>query len=248
MAVEIKTNNLSELKDMAVELLDKSENAEDVKTRKEFDADIDTVITEYNKISKANCYKAAAESGDPLRYAVLQFSYPGLRVKETKDKDTGAILREIADTAKSIDLGDLHKRCDGIGADKKWIYALERFNFYLTIRAAERVGAKVNSDAFVMNEISKEISLGKTPCSNTQLLKTLQTIVTMMLGGEYKATSHDVHYLVDCYANDSKKSKTAITLANHKTLRQYMKKICYRILTNGTGYDVEQKEIKEEKK
>ena len=140
----------------------------------------------------------------------------------------------------------MHKRLEGIGADSKWIYACEKFNFYLTLRAAERVGATVKSDAFALQEISKEISLGKNPCSNTQLLKTLQKLVDMMLGeGVGKCTSHDVHYLVDCYANDNKKSKTGITLANHKTLRNYMKKICYRVLTNGTGYDVDQREIKD---
>ena len=38
-----------------------------------------------------------------------------------------------------------------------------------------------------------------------------------------------------------------ITAANHKTLRNYLKKVCYRILTGGTGYDVDQREIKEAK-
>ena len=245
MAVEIKTNDLVEIKGMAKEYLNKFENAETVKERKDIEEDLDTIIAEYAKISKAACYKAASESGDPLRYAVLEFFYPVIKVKETVNKDTDTVIREIVDASKPIDLGDLHKRLEGIGADPKWIYACEKFNFYLTLRAAERVGAKVNSDAFALQEISKEISLGKTPCSNTQLLKTLQKLIDMMLGEGYKAVSHDVHYLVDCYANDNKKSKTGITLANHKTLRNYMKKICYRILTNGTGYDVEQREIKE---
>ena len=107
------------------------------------------------------------------------------------------------------------------------------------------MGTTVNSDAFRMNEISKAIDMGKTPLSNTNILKTLQIVISEMLGEEYKATSHDVKYLMYVYAQDNKKSKTAITAANHKTLRMYLKKVCYRILTNGTGYDVESREIRE---
>ena len=63
--------------------------------------------------------------------------------------------------------------------------------------------------------------------------------------GKYVVPLLAEKYLVDVYSNDNKKSKTGITAANHKTLRNYLKKVCYRILTNGTGYDVESKEIKE---
>lgn len=248
MAVEFKKDiTLAEIKVMAEELLKKADAAETAKERAEIEADLDEVITEYAKISKQAVYNAAKASGDPMKYAIMEFWYPAIRVKEDKETDAEGktiITRSIADTSKPIDLGDMHKRLEGIGANKQWIYAAEKFNFYLTKRAADRVGAKINSDAFALNEICKQIEMGKTPCSNTNLLKTLQQVVTMMLGDGYKATSHDVNYLIDVYATDAKKSKTAITLANHKTLRGYLKKVCYRILTNGRGYDVEQREIK----
>jgi len=247
MAVEFKKGiTLEEMKTMAEELLKKSNVAETIEARAEADADLDTVIAEYAKVSKQAVYNAAKNSGDPMKYAITTFWYPVIRIKEEKEEVEGKtiIKRSIDDANKQIDLGDMHKRLEGIGADTKWIYAAEKFNFYLTKRAADRVGAKINSDAFTLNEICKEIEMGKTPCSNTNLLKTLQQVVTMMLGEGYKATSHDVNYLIDVYATDAKKSKTAITLANHKTLRGYLKKVCYRILTNGRGYDVEQREIK----
>lgn len=242
----LTTTNLPEIKDVAKDLLNSAlTKAENVEKAKEFLEDLDKVIEYYNAVSKKAFYDAAKASDDPMKYAILGFFYPGIKVKDEADKTTKTVTQVIADKEIPVDLGDLHEKTDGgIGADKQWIYSLQRFNFHLTVRAAERVGASLSMDNFYMHEIAKSRDLGKNPCSNTQLLKTLQTIVTEMIGEGYKATSHDVNYLVDVYANDSKKSKTAITAANHKTLRTYMKKVCYRILTNGTGYDVEQKEIK----
>ena len=244
MALELKTTNLEEIKALAEEMLTRAESAETMEAKRTAEADLEEVINYYAGISKAHCYAEAKASGDPMKFAITRFFFPIIKVKETKDKDTEIVIRSIADAERPIDLGDLHKKLGGIGADKNWLYAAEKFNFYLTVRAAGRVGAVVNSDAMVMNEIAKAFDMGKNPCSNTQLLKTLQLVVTMMLGEGYKANSHDVNYLVDVYSNDNKKSKTGITAANHKTLRNYLKKVCYRILTNGDGYEVQQKDIK----
>lgn len=247
MAIEIKTTNLAEIKALAEEHLSKMVEAEEVSVQVECMRDIEECIKAYAAQSKANTYKELAESDDPMKNAVLKFFYPVIKYTEKKDKDTGIIIRAITDGGRPIDLGDLHKRLNGIGADHKWLYTAQKLNFYLTKRVADEVGATIKSDAFRMTEIAREIDLGKNPTSNTNMLKTLQAVITQMLGEGYKATSHDVKYLLNVYANDNKKSKTGITAANHKTLRNYLKKVCYRILTGGTGYDVDQKEIKEDK-
>ena len=248
MAVNLTTTNLEEIKALAEELLEKADSAENVDEKKSIEADLEQTVNYYTAVSKSNCYSEAKASGNPMEFAVLKFFFPTIKVKETEDKETKAVFRSIEPATKPIDLVNMHQKLGGIGADTKWFDALQKFNYYLTIRAAERVGAKVKSDALIISDVAKSIDMGKNPCSNTQLLKTLQGIVTMMLGGDYKANSHDVNYLVDVYANDNKKSKTSITLANHRTLAGYLKKVCGRILTNGTGYDVVQREIKEDKK
>ncbi len=247
MSIELKTTDLEEIRAIAEDLLEKAEECENVEEKRAIEADLDEAILYYAATSKEKTYAAAKASDDAMKFAIMNFFFPTLKIKEDKDKDTGIVIRSIIDAERPIDLGDMHKKLGGIGANNAWIHAAEKFNYHLTIRAAKRVGATVNSNAFAMNEVSRQIDMGKNPCSNTQMLKTLQSIIDMMLGDGFKATSHDVNYLVDCYSNDSKKSKTSITLANHKTLRNYLKKICYRILTNGTGYDAEQKEIKENK-
>lgn len=243
--MKFETKDLKEIKTIAENLLEKAEAEEDLTKRQEIFADLDETIAYYKATSRDLCYDNAEKSGDPMKYAVNEFFFPTIKLQEKKDKDTAEIVRSIIDTAAPIELGDMHKKLKGIGADHRWIYAAEKLNFYLTARAAQRMNVKVNTDAFIMDKIAHDIDMGKDPVSNTNLLKTLQGVVTMMIGEGYKATSHDVNYLVDVYSNDSKKSKTAITAANHRTLRTYLKKVCYRILNKNTGYEVEQREIKE---
>lgn len=239
-----KDITLAEVKAMAEDYLIKANSAEKSEDKAEFEDAMTQCINQYAFISKNACYDAAKASGDPMKYAVTEFFFPVIRLKEKKDKDSDVIIRNIEEAAKPIDIGDMHKALNGIGHDPNWIHNAEKFNYYLCLRAAERVGATIKSDAYIMSKIAHQRSLGKNPCSNTNLLKTLQLIVTEMLGEGYKVTSHDVNYLVDVYSNDNKKSKTAITAANHKTLRNYLKKVCYRVITGGKGYDVEAKEIK----
>lgn len=242
--MEITTTNLEEIRSIAEEKLSKADEAENVAEQKKLNEELDEVINHYTAVSKKLCYESCKASEDPLKTAILKFSFPSIKVKEEKDKDTGIVTRRIIDVEKPIDIGDLHKKLGGVGADPKWLAMAENFNFHLTLRTAQRMNVTIDSDAYKLSDLARQIDLGKNPCSNTKLLATLQAIVTAMLGEEYKATSHDVNYLCDCYASDNKKSKTSITAANHKTLRAYLKKVCYRILTGGTGYDVETREIK----
>lgn len=232
------------IKALAEEVLTLSSSAETTDERRDYDEKLEKVINYYTAISKAECYAAAKASDDPMKYAVLTFWYDTIKVKETEDKETHIVIRSIVDAEKPIDLGDLHSKLGGIGHDAKWIYTVEKFNLYLTMRVAQELGTTVKVENFHMNDISRQRELGKNPCSNSQIDKTLQTVITEMLGEGYKIKTQDRNYLLQCYAGDNKKSKTGVTAANHKTLRAYLKKVCYRILTDGTGYDVEQREIK----
>lgn len=252
MSIEINTRELNEIKAIAMTVLEAFCKATTMEERDKQWADLQQVIEVYATEAKAQCYKAAKDSGDPMKFACTTYYYQVIAVKEDKDPESRLTIGyHLEIVNKPIDLGDLHKRLEGIGANKMWIHTAEKLNYYLTYRAAERVGAtelaellSKKSDVFYMHEIARKVDLGKNPVSNTNLLKTLQQVITEMLGDDYKCTSHDVNYLVDVYSNDNKKSKTGLTAANHKTLRTYLKKVCYRILTGGTGYDVEQREIK----
>ncbi len=247
-----KMQNLDEIKSLAIETLKASGDAENAKEKGEIDKFLDEVIKHYASESKHASYLVCKGSEDPMKTAILMFAYPTIRVKETKDADTGIVTRSIEDSEKGIDLADLQKRIGAIGADSNWLFAAEKLNYHLTYKAAMEMGDSrlqailKSNDNFIMKDISRQIDLGKNPVSNNNLKKTLQGIVEMMLGKEYHIISADEKYLVQVFVKDNGKSRTSVTSANHRACVGYLKKICYRILTDGAGYDVETKNIKKE--
>jgi len=98
-------------------------------------------------------------------------------------------------------------------------------------------------DSYAMSEIARDFDMGKNPTSNTNLLRTLQMVITSMLGDGYKATSHDVAFLVSVYSKKNRRALT-VSVANHKNFRNYIAEICHRIVTN-KRYDVDYKKKKE---
>lgn len=260
---EEMTKELIELKAKAESLTREYNEAyqtEKLADSRKIAAQIDEVVGEYGKIAREIVFNDCRLSANPMLTAVTMLSYVTIAAKdEYEGEDKAKIpVRKIIERAKPIDLRALHsfcakgKDCDGIGADTKWIYKCEYLNKKLTYRRAEELGVshaklKEIDDSYAMAAISREVDMGKNPVSNTQLLKSLQSLVTDMLGTdaegkEYKVTSHDVNFLVSIY---SRKSRTALTVscANHKNFTSYIAEICHRIVTNKL-YDVEFKKEK----
>lgn len=208
--------------------------------------EIEQTVNEYTSIAREECFSALKMTDDPMLEAIKTLTYPSIRAKDTKQGDEKVPVRTIEDVEKSIDLLKLHKYIgnDGIGKDKEWAYKIEKLNLLMTCQKAVDLGInpKDISDSYAMSEISRQIDMGKTPCSKTNILKTVQSIVTAMIGEEYKVTSHDVNFLMSVY---SRKNRAALTVscANHKYMRQYMAEICHRIVLN-KSYAIEYKKIK----
>ena len=221
--------------------------------------EINDIVDEHNEDSRALCFGDCRDSENPMLTAVTVLTYPTIALKEEKNKEDKAAAPTLTVITKSrnIDLRALHKFVNGgIGADKNWIHMVEQFNFRLTLRVATELGCsgeklKEISDSYAMTALAKELELSKSPdgkkaapdpTSNTQMVKTLQLIVTAMLGDGYKATTHDVKYIEWLYG---KKGKNALTVncANHKFLTQYICEVCHHIVT-GAEYSPEYKQVK----
>lgn len=209
---------------------------------------VDQLVNEYTSIVRDECFNDLKATDDPMLEAVKKLTYQTIRVtdKTEGEKNNKISVSRIEDTEKYIDLLKLHKYVggDGIGKDKQWAYMVEKLNFLLTAQKAVDLGIdpKAVNDSYAMSEISKSIDLGKTPTSKTNILKTLQAIVTAMVGDEYKATSHDVNFLYSVYSRKNRAALT-VTCANHKYMRQYMAEICHRIVL-GKSYAIDFKQIK----
>lgn len=207
------------------------------------DAELTEVINEYTSIVRTMCFEDCRDSEDPMLTAVKTLSFVTIAVKDEKKEDEKIPVRSIIDREKQIDLYKLHKFVDGgIGADKNWVYQAEKLNFLFTVQRATDLGVpaerlKEINDSYAMSTIAKEFDMGKNPVSKTNILKTMQSLVTAMLGEGYKATSHDVNFILSVYARKNRKALT-VSCANHKYFRNYMAEVCHRIVT-GKTYDVE---------
>ncbi len=63
-----------------------------------------------------------------------------------------------------------------------------------------------------------------------------------MIGEEYKATSHDVNFLMSVYSKKGKKA-LAVACANHRFFTGYIAEICHKIVLD-KEYSVEFKTAK----
>lgn len=208
-------------------------------------SDIEEKINEYTANVREMCFEDCKNSEDPMLTAVKTLTFVTIGIKDDKKGDDKVAVRSIIDKERPIDLLKLHKYCDKIGCDENWMHVAMKMNFLLTAQKCDDLGIdpKGVNDSYEMSEIAKAFDMGKNPVSKTNLLKTLQTVVTSMIGEDYKATSHDVNYLLSIYSKKSRKA-LAVTCANHRFFRNYIAEVCHRIATSKT-YEVDFKSKKD---
>jgi len=204
------------------------------------DAAITEKVNEYTATVRDMCFAECKAAPDPMLKAVQILSFVTIGVKDEKKGDDKVPVRSIVEKERQIDLLKLHKFCGSIGANENWAHIAMKMNFLLTAQKCVDLGIdpKAVNDSYSMSEIARDFDMGKNPTSKTNLLRTLQTVVTAMLGEGYKATSHDVNYLMSVY---SKKNRAALTVtcANHRFFRNYLAEVCHRIVTPGACYAVD---------
>ena len=202
-------------------------------------------INEYTATVRDMCFEDCKATDDPMLAAVRTLSYVTIGVKDEKKGDDKVPVRTVVDKERAIDLLKLDKYCGGIGHDKEWMHVAQKMNFLLTCQKARDLGLdpqKVN-DSYAMSEIARQFEMGKNPTSKTNMLRTLQMVVTAMLGEGYKATSHDVNFLLSVYSRKNRKA-LVVSCANHRNFRGYIAEVCHRIVT-GKEYELEYKTKRE---
>ena len=209
------------------------------------DAKLTEKVNEYTATVRDMCFEDCKNTANPMLTAVTTLSYVTIGTKDEQKGDDKVPVRSIVDKERPIDLFKLDKYCGGIGADKNWLHIAQKMNLLLTAQKATDLGLdpKAVHDSYAMSEIAREFDMGKNPTSKTNLLRTLQTVITAMLGEGYKATSHDVNFLLSVYSKKNRKALT-VTYANHRYFRNYMAEICHRIVT-GKAYELDYKTKKD---
>lgn len=211
---------------------------------KELEEKIAKEVSEANKHAKAMCFEALKASDTTMAAACTMMRYPTIKVKETADKDTDIVIKTVEDSNTAIDLEDLEKYCDhSIGQTTDWRTMIEAFNYRLSVRCIEGIGASIEDfkNNYAINDIAKEFDLGRNPVSNTRLLETLRRVITAMIGEQYqnKVSSKSIQYLLSVFTSHGKKD-LSVKLSDHKAFRHIMMEICHAALT-GEVYTAEYK-------
>ena len=195
-------------------------------------------INEYTQTVRDMCFDECKSTENPMLTAVTMLTFETIGVKDKKEGDDKIPVRSIVEKERTIDLLKLHRHCGKIGADENWAHIAQKMNFLLTAQKCVDLGVdpKAVNDSYSMTQIAKEYDMGKNPTSKTNLLRTLQTVIAAMLGEEYKATSHDVNFLMSVYSKKDRKALT-VSCANHRYFRNYLAEVCHRIVTS-KGYEV----------
>lgn len=199
--------------------------------------ELDAIEKEFGSIRQAEVFAGLADAHE----AILKHSFETLTHK--KVSDNGRMTGVVAE--KKEVLIDLRKFCEVKGIDLGWYWELQALNKRFTLRIAEQIGVtaaelKRIDDSYAMSDLASQIALGKTPTSDTQVVKHMQKVLDMLSPGEGKVNGHDLAYVMACYAKRANRSTLKLKCSNHKTLQVLMTDVFYRIATKGT-YGVDYK-------
>lgn len=244
-------NNIAEKQEILARITENCKKYNEAKEYNEYEtmkaitSDLDDDVDQYNDLQEADVLTALYKQDRPLLAAAVALKYPKVGYKDVSvdEDDPNITERQISWKAAYINTEKLHKKGkDGVGQDKTWILAVQKFNFLLTSRKAYQLGidpAKIDA-CYSMKKEAKKLEGLKTDKNATEqvILEDLDKIVKMMIGDEFSAIIQDVRYLEEVYSRKSTKKALQVTCSNHVTMRQHLLDICYRAAT-GSSYDVD---------
>lgn len=244
MKDERKEKVLSELRGSIVEqisLFNKSLKESDFSKMAKAEAELKELETQYADLKATEVFDEVGDEANPIKAAIIKYWHPVLSHKNIREDGKLVRFELVEDKMRQIDLVKLAKYC-GIKSD--WQYAIEKFNQLLTLRAANELKLTKKEiekicNSFYMNKLSREVELGGTPDSNTQICKQLQKIVDDMVfeddgkgKNKFKVNNHDVAYLLMCYTKKNNKKALTVSTAKHSVVHRLIMDVEHRVVCN----------------
>lgn len=207
----------------------------------------------YTKAKMDITFDECKGAENPMIAAVTKHSIEVIGHKVVTEDGAVIGYERVDDKIKQI---DLVKFCKWIEAPTLWQYKVEKLGFLLCLRVAKDIGltaaevAKI-SDSYWLDEKAKELEMGGTPTSNTQVCKLLQTVIDAILfvddgkgGNKFKCNSHDVAYMDKVYSRRSKQILT-VRVAKTSFVHAIVADVLHRIVT-GKKYGVDGFRVKKD--
>jgi len=220
---------------LAVKDLDALHSAED---------DIEAAEKNFAEAAECEVFARCKAEKHPLRKAAEIHSYRVIKHKPLRE-DKIVVGLEKSEREKPIDLARLATKC---GLPTLWTHDVESLNQTFTLRVAQQMGLsaaelKEISKSYFMSRATDAIEAGKTPTSNTQLVKMLQGICDKILGeGVVHVNNHDIAYIEAAHTKKGR-ARIAVNTANHDFMRRLVLDVLHRCVT-GAVYEVEYKKAK----
>lgn len=171
-----------------------------------------------------------------LRRSFLTPSHKAIR-------EEGKLVRvEKADKEVMIDLKGF---CEHHNFAMEWWYELQALNKRLTVKVARSLGVgptelrRING-SYTMSELAKEIELGKTPDSNSQVIKHMQKVLDLLDEGCGKVNNYDLAYVMSTYTKRNSKRALSVSCSKHTVLQTILLDVFHRVAT-GKEYSVDYK-------
>lgn len=167
------------------------------------------LVDSYNWHSKAAALLTCAESDAPMLKAIELLEYPTTSVTEKKTKvGEESFIRYLAhkENFSRIKLTDVYGFCKNREVDcgsLDWYHTLEKLCCVMTLRAARDIDVPPEKIAaidasFLMSKVAREVILHEEnpdnpdPGSTTQVVHTIQTAMSQLLGDAYAARARGV--------------------------------------------------------
>lgn len=157
---------------------------------------------------------------------------------------TDGQMTGVEKTMKDVQI-DLRRFCEVKGFDLGWYYEMQALNKRLTLKIATDLGIgtteirKIN-DSYNMEKLAEQIDLGKTPTSNTQIVKHMQKVLDTLSPDEGRVNSYDLAYVLACYTKRNNKASLRVTCSKHDFLQSLLTDVFHRVVTDGV-YSVDYK-------
>lgn len=199
--------------------------------------ELTNIEKEYRAIRESEVFAGLADTHQAIE--LHHFTTIGHKRVTDEGRMTGV---EKADRTVQI---DLKRFCEVKGFDLGWFYELQALNKRLTLRVANNIGVsaaemKRIDDSYSMDKLASEIQLGKTPTSDTQVVKHMQRVLDMLSPNEGKVNGHDLGYVMACYTKRNNKAALRVQCSKHTLLMSLMGDVFFRIVTKGV-YGVDYK-------
>lgn len=200
-------------------------------------AELGNIEKEYKAIRESEVFAGLLDTHQAIE--LHHFDTIGHRKISEDGRVTGV---ERSDKTVQI---DLKKFCEVKGLSLEWFYELQALNKRLTLRVAQAIGVtaaemKRINDSYNMDKLAREVELGKTPTSDTQVVKHMQRVLDLLSPNEGKVNGHDLGYVMSCYTKRNNRASLRVQCSKHTMLMSLMGDVFYRIATGGV-YGVDYK-------